>query len=394
LWRNDVLKKYVGTISPYLRAMRSVMLLLTLAPPAAMFVPATGVARHSVARAGIESISLLQPSADDAEKLLLGALASSADSIAAFARGKLDGEEPDVLAVQKRESLRLRRSWDARLSWRSRKKAAAQCANGAIGNSEVQRDEPADPHLAGATQHAKVAATQAQRRQASQPVIGTANNPKPRRGRRARPVDGARGTWNEHSGEQHQPLNGMPLNAFIQPYSGSLDAATHETAQQAFKSCDVAGAVGTVAAVAGATVMQAAEMAAVAMIGNSPKPSLAANVTRASSGRRRGADRRTLHHLVTQESMLHQRANTVPLDAFIQPFSHGRHGATEQAGESADGAVTMLGKAATIVAATVIQAAEMATVAVIKTAGADKHRTNGRSADGVGENNRPIRPRQ
>merc|ERR1712147_453705 len=69
------------------------------------------------------------PSGDSAQRKLLGLVAQSADFVDELARAQLpdseevaraaaEAEAEAQLAAQKLESRRLRRSWDARLSWR------------------------------------------------------------------------------------------------------------------------------------------------------------------------------------------------------------------------------------------------------------------------------------
>ena len=91
------------------------------------------------------------PSGDSAQRKLLGLVAQSADFVGELARAQLpDSEEmaraaaeaqaEAQLAAQKLESRRLRRSWDARLSWRRRKREAAEAAAAA---AEEQAKEQA-----------------------------------------------------------------------------------------------------------------------------------------------------------------------------------------------------------------------------------------------------------
>ena len=91
------------------------------------------------------------PSGDSAERKLLSLVAQSADLVGELARAQLpDSEEvaraaavaeaEAQLAAQKLESRRLRRSWDARLSWRRRKREAAEAAAAA---AEEQAKEQA-----------------------------------------------------------------------------------------------------------------------------------------------------------------------------------------------------------------------------------------------------------
>eukprot|EP00321_Phaeocystis_globosa_P006821 CAMPEP_0118817372 /NCGR_PEP_ID=MMETSP1162-20130426/5381_1 /TAXON_ID=33656 /ORGANISM="Phaeocystis Sp, Strain CCMP2710" /LENGTH=252 /DNA_ID=CAMNT_0006747471 /DNA_START=23 /DNA_END=777 /DNA_ORIENTATION=+ len=91
------------------------------------------------------------PSGDSAQRKLLGLVAQSADFVGELARAQLpdseevakaaaEAEAEAQLAAQKLESRRLRRSWDARLSWRRRKREAAEAAAAA---AEEQAKEQA-----------------------------------------------------------------------------------------------------------------------------------------------------------------------------------------------------------------------------------------------------------
>lgn len=194
---------------------------------------------------------------DSAQRQLLSFVATTADLVSEFARAQVpdtedvasseaEAEAEAEIAAQKLESRRLQRSWDARLSWRQRKRVAAEEAAAA---AEKQAEEQARSE------------EQARRRSR----LGLA------------------------------PIEQGQLNRPNEPH-WSTSALAQEEAQEAVPTTDGearaswAPTLASAAAVTAAAVMQAAEMAAVALNKQqrpptpTPTPSTSTSTTPTTTG--------------------------------------------------------------------------------------------------------------
>jgi hypothetical protein len=247
----------------------------------------------------------------DAQRSLLKIVATSADSIGALAREGLSEPPPDLLSDQKRAARSLRRSWDARLSWSLRKRAEVE--GGASSATESLQSAP---------------------KKAAAPTAGT-------------------------SAQDAVRVPGSDRAAMTTAWMGTSaqDVVRIPASEPVAETTEW---MGTVTAVTAATVIQVAEWAAVAVLSSSP--------TQAKDG---AAAQPCTHTPLTRSTGDEMR----PWIAAVDGPYYGRNGngATVQPQEPAcdPAGVTAFETAAAVTAATLMQATEMAAVAIIKAVGAE-----------------------
>ena len=312
---------------------------VALAPGSVVLVPCSSVNP----RAG--AIMLSQP--PPPVRNVLGLVAISADLVSKLAKMQLgEGEETatDPLEEQKRESIRLRRSWDARLSWRLRKRREAEEA------------------LAAAERRTETYQTYQAWRDGGTPSFSSWD-----------PHSTAAATEMDYAGFT---LEDEPSDDELAEWDalGTVGAAASAAGGGGGGGGGGAGAMApklaTAAAITAATVMQAAEMAAVAVIKSPEKPRddgspfvglSAKDAPGAPKEPIKSAKERRLARLASANgAVAHTNVEGRPKPA----SSEAPTGAAKWA--------PALGAAATVTAATVMQVAEMTAVAAIKLAKASE----------------------
>lgn len=230
--------------------------------------------RTATSRASVEfSQPPPNPSADSPSQQLLSLVAATADLIGDLARSQLTESGAvtiDTFEEYKRESRRLRRSWDARLSWRLRKRAAAE-------EAATAAEEAAASATAEATRRAAVATVS----EAKAPARTSPANRSPRCPPGTPPFREAPAERGARP-QRHRKSSGSS-GVFDRALSSVPMLRTPAKPSKTERAVDWAPTLAKAAAVTAAAVMQAAEIAAVAIIKQPPAEDEAA--TTAQPGR-------------------------------------------------------------------------------------------------------------